>query len=172
MVAFQYRMGGGIPGDINRTHPASVEACLVDPTNPPTAFGIAVLPVSGSNGVRMFGAGDTAVTRIWGITARPYPFQAQSATNFGAQNLGSATPPTNQPIDVMRMGYISVQLPAGQAVTKGSAVYVWCAASTGSHVQGGFEGAASGGNTAALDSHYAFNGPADANGVAEISIST
>jgi hypothetical protein len=67
------------------------------------------------------------------------------------------------------MGYISAKLNTGVA-QKGGAVFIWVAATSGAHIQGGFEVAASGGNTCALDESYSFNGPADANGNVEISI--
>ena len=64
------------------------------------------------------------------------------------------------------------KIPAGSTQpVKGGAVFVWCAATSGSHIQGGFESVASGGNTAALDTtRYQFNGPADANGNVEVCI--
>lgn len=170
-TAFAFRMGAGFPGDVNRGHPASIEPTLIDASAPPTAFGQAVLVDATTDGVRPFAAGDTAVTIIWGITVRPFPFQQQAATNYGAIGFGAAAPPTSGEIDVLRAGYImGTALPAGSAaVSKGSAVYVWCAASSGAHIQGGFESAATGGSTAALDvSRYQFNGPADANGNVEI----
>ena len=172
MVAFPFRMGAGFPGDVNRGHPASIEPCLIDPTNPPTAYGQAVLTVTASNGVRVFAAGDTGVTSIWGVTVRPFPIQASTGTAYGGGAFGAATPPTTGAIDVVRSGYVMAKLPTGAAaVTKGAAVFVWCAANSGNHVQGGFESSASGGNTAALDAtKYQFNGPADANGNVEISI--
>lgn len=166
-AAFQFRMGAGFPGDVNRTHPVSIEPALPNASTPPTLYGEAVLVDTATNSVRPFAAGDTGVTAAYGITVRPYPFQQSSASNYGAAALGSAAPPTTGAIDIMRSGYMTVQIPAGVAVTKGGAVYVWCAASSGAHVQGGFEGAASGGNTAAL-AGCTFNGPADASGVVEI----
>lgn len=170
MTAFTFRMGAGFAGDVNRGHPASILPCLIDPTNPVTAFGVPVIPVAASNGVRPFAAGDTAVTDAFGVSVRPYPYQqATTANNYGAVAYGAGTPSNLQPIDILRAGYIMV--PVVGAVTKGALVYVWCAASTGSHVQGGFEAGASGGNTAALASpKFQWNGPADSSGIAELSI--
>ena len=172
MVAFPFRMGAGFPGDVNRGHPQSVEPVLIDPTNPPTAYGQPVLIVTASNGVRPFAAGDTSVTVIWGVTVRPFPTQASSGTAFGGAAIGSITPPTTGAADVLRAGYIMGKIPAGSTQpVKGGAVFVWCAATSGSHIQGGFESVASGGNTAALDTtRYQFNGPADANGNVEVCI--
>lgn len=165
-VAYQFRMGAGIPGDVNRTHPVNITAELIDSSAPPTAYGEAVI-LAGASGVRPFAAADTGVTAAYGVTVRPYPTQQSSASNYGATSIGAATPPTSGVIDVVRSGFIMGQVPAGTVVVKGGAVYVWCAASTGNHVQGLFEGAASAGNTAAL-ANCTFNGPADANGYVEI----
>jgi hypothetical protein len=169
-TAFTFRMGTGFAGDINRGHPASIQPCLISPINPVTAYGQAVVvdTAGGSNaGVRPLTAGDTALVDIWGITARPYPIQqATSANNYGAVPYGSVVPPALQPIDVMRGGYMMVSVVG--APVKGGAVFVWCAASGGGHTQGGFEVAASGGNTCALGPAYLWNSPADTNGIAEI----
>lgn len=170
-TTFAFTMPFGFPGDVSRGHPASIEPALIDASAPPTAYGQAVITDATTNGVRPFAAGDTAVTVIWGITVRPYPNQQQSTTNYGSVGFGAGTPPTSGAIDILRAGYImGTTLPAGSAaVTKGSAVYVWCAANSGAHIQGGFETASSGGNTASLDvNRYQFNGPADSNGNAEI----
>lgn len=169
-ISFGYRMGAGFPGDVNRTHPVDIEACLVDPSAPPTLYGQAVVVDATSQGVRPLVSGDSALTTIYGITVRPFPIQGQSSTNYGASNIGSATPPTSQPMDVCRAGYIMATLSGTAAAVKGAPVYVWIAASTGSHIQGNFEAAATGGSTIQIDSKTTFNGPADANGVVEIAI--
>lgn len=168
-AAFQFRMGAGFAGDINRTHPASVEPTLIDASAPPTAYGQPVLVDATTQGVRPFAAGDqsNAVAAGYGITVRPYPTQQSSASNFGAAALGAATPPVSGIMDVLRAGYIMVNLPAGGTPVKGGAVYVWAAASTGSHVLGGVEAAYSAGNTTQL-LNATFNGSPDANGNVEV----
>lgn len=166
-VAYKYRMGGGFPGDVNRSHPATIESAKVNSTNPPAAYGLAVL-ADGTNGVRGMLATDTAVTAIYGIGVRPFPIQSQSGTNYGASPIGSSAPPTTQPIDVLRAGYIIGTLSGTGTPTKGAPVFVWIAASSGAHIQGGFETAATSGSTIALDAKTTFNGPADANGAVEI----
>ena len=98
---------------------------------------------------------------------RPYPFQQSSGSNYGSAAFGNSTPPANGVMDVLRWGYMMVQLPSGETAVKGGAVYVWCAAASGVHVQGGVESAASAGNTAALANAF-FNGAPDANGYVEI----
>jgi len=180
--AFPFRMGAGFPGDVNRTHPASVEPNLICTSNPPLGYGYPVIindtadAANGpggvaSGGVRGFIAGDTAVTNAWGFIARPYPAQQRGTiADMGATTFGAATPPTTGEIDVLRFGYIMVQLnDITQKPVKGDPVFVWCAATSTIHLQGGIETAATGGDTAALDvNRYAFAGGPDANGVAEV----
>lgn len=167
-ISFGYRMGAGFPGDVNRTHPANIEPTLIDPSAPPTLYGQAVVVDATSQGVRPLVAGDSSLTAIYGITVRPFPIQGQSSSNYGASNIGAATPPTSQPMDVLRSGYIMSTLSGSAAAVKGGTVYVWVAASTGTHIQGNFEAAATGGSTIQLDAKTSFNGPADASGVVEI----
>lgn len=164
-VAIAYRMDAGFPGDVNRTHPCSIEPCKINTTTPPTAYGHAVLVDTATNSVREVAAGDTGVTKLYGLAVRPYPEQQRSGGMTAT--IGAATPPTSGVLDVCRSGYIMTKIPAGQAVTKGGAVYLWVAADSGSHKQGFFENAASAGNTAAIANAY-FNGPADASGNVEI----
>lgn len=167
-ASFQFRMGAGFPGDVNRSHPASIEPCLIDASAPPSAYGQAVLVDATTQGVRPFTVGDTGVTALYGVTVRPYPVQQASATSdFGAASIGAATPPTSGVIDTCRLGYIIAKVPAGQTPVKGGAVYVWCAASSGSHIQGGFEASSTGGSTASL-ANATFNGSPDASGNVEI----
>lgn len=166
-VAFQYRMGAGSPGDVTRTHPASIEPCLIDPAAPPTAFGQPVV-AGANNGVRRLAAGDTALTTVYGFTVRPYPFQPDAATNYGAVGFGNGSPPLNQPLDVLKLGSILTKLGGAGVPTKGGSVFVWIAVDSGSHVQGQVETSATGGSTIALPSTITFNGPADADGVVEL----
>lgn len=169
-IAFPFRMGAGFSGDVNRTHPAEIEPAQIDVSAPPTIYGEPVLVSAANAGVRPFAVGDAAVTKIFGVTVRPYPTQQASATNFGATGVGAATPPTSGVIDVLRAGLIMVKIPAGQVVAKGGAVFIRVQNAAADKPIGGFEGAADGGNTAALDTYlYQFNGPADAAGVAELS---
>lgn len=165
-TAIAFRMGAGFPGDVNRGHPASIEPCLIDPNNPVTAYGQAVLTTA-ANAVRPLSVGDGAVTEIWGVTARPYPIQqATTSNNYGAVGYGAGAPPLLQPIDILRGGYIMVAV-VGNSL-KGGVVYIWTAASGGGHVQGGFEAANPGGSGIALNSNFQWNSPPDANGIAEL----
>jgi hypothetical protein len=165
-VAFPYRMGAGFSGDVNRTHPFSVEACLNDPDNPVEFYGQAVVAVGANNSVRPVMAGDGALTGIYGISVRPYPFQ-QSTGGMDAA-FGAAVPPLKQPIDILRSGYIMAQTFDGATATKGGTVYVWNSAAAGGHVPGGFEVADGVADTFPLGTPTGFNGPGDADGVTEI----
>lgn len=169
-VAFTYRMGAGFAGDINRTHPVSVAARKINQTNPPTFFGQAVLYDGATNSARAVLVADNGITQIAGVVARPYPIQDPGTTSpFGAQTFNTGTPPLNQPVDVVEFGYILV--PVVGTPTLGGAVFIWTAAASGNHVVGGFEAAASAGNTSALaTASYFFNGPPDANGLVELAI--
>lgn len=172
-AAFTFRMGAGFAGDVNRTHPASIEPCLIDAANPPLFYGEAVIAdLTSTNGVRAPVAGDSGLASVFGVTVRPFPIQAGSGSNFGAVALGvPGVPPASGVIDILKSGYIMVNLAGAAAALKGSPVFVWVAASSGSHVQGGFEAAATGGSTVALDAtgdRYYFNGPADSNGIVEL----
>lgn len=164
-VAFGYRMGAGFPGDVNRKHPASIEPCLVYATQPPKLFGGAVLASGSNNAVRQPQAGDTSVTTIYGVLVRPYPYQPDAASAYGAVDIGAAVPPVTGECDVLRGGYIMTKCVG--TPNKGSPCYLWVAADSGSHKQGYFETSASAGNTVLL-TNAQFNGPPDANGNVEI----
>lgn len=166
-AAFPFRMGATVPGTVNRTHPFTIEGCLADAGTPPTAFGQPVVVDTGG-GVRPLVAGDSGLTAIYGITVRPYPFQQQATTNYGSTAFGDGAPATDQAVDVLRSGYITGRLGGTAVAAKGGAVFVWVAADSGAHKQGYFEAEATGGSTIALDAKTTFNGPADANGFAEV----
>jgi hypothetical protein len=170
-AAFTFRMPTGFPGTVNRTHPCSIEPCLIDPNSTIAAYGLAVVVDSATQGVRTLGAGDSALTQVYGIGARPYPVQQSTASNYGATTFGAAAPPPNQPLDVLKSGYILAYVNnfGVNNSVKNGAVYIYYGASNGQHVQGGFE-AAAGGNLLALSSQNQtyFNGPAGPDGVVEI----
>lgn len=167
-VAYGLRMPAGVAGDISRhVPPGTIEQCLLAAAVPPAGFGLAVVTTGDTeNAVRLVQAGDDALTAIYGITVRPFPFQPATATNYGAVGFGGGAPAAGQPVDVLRSGYI-LGLINGSPV-KGGRVYVWIGASAGAHVQGAFEIAASGANTILLDQHTLFQGGVDANSVGEI----
>lgn len=168
-VAFAYRMGAGFAGDVNRSHPASIEPTLIDASAPPAIFGQLVLVDATTQGVRPFTTGDGS-QGAYGATVRPYPFQQSSASNFGAAALGNAGVPASGIIDTLRSGYIMMQVNAGQtSPVKNGAVYVRVAATSGNNIIGQLETAADGGNNV-LVTNCKFNGGTDASGVAEVQV--
>jgi hypothetical protein len=166
-VAFPFRMGGGFAGDINRTHPFDAMARMPDATSPPKLYGIPILILS-SGAIRMMTAGDSGLSDFDGISVRPYPFQGGSApAPFGAQGIGAVTPPTNVTMDYLIKGFMTVPV-VGSPLPRGT-VYVWTAAASGSHVQGGFEAASPGGSGFAVTQDRVYwNSQADSSGIAEI----
>lgn len=168
-VAFGYRMGGGFPGDVNRTHPFSVLPGLINTTTPPRRAGDGVLVNTADNSLKGVVAGDNnaSAISIYGIAVRSYP--TQQTTGGMSSAFGAAALPTSGVGDFCRQGFIMVKIPPGVTVTKGGTPYLWCAADSGNHLQGAFEGAASAGNTVPV-SNAKFNGPADSNGVVELEI--
>ncbi|MCI0152380.1 hypothetical protein KNO81_42040 [Paraburkholderia sediminicola] len=105
---------------------------------------------------------------IYGITVLPFPTQRASGANYGAAGFGAAAPPANGALDVLRSGYIMTTLAGATPAGKGGPVYVWIAASSGPHVQSGFESTPTTGSTIALAGNTTFNGAADAASIVEI----
>jgi hypothetical protein len=167
-VAFTYRMPAGFAGDINRSHPASVEPTLPDPTNFPTFAGQACVIDATSHLLRFLGVvDDTALTDIYGVAVRAFPIQQQ--TGGMSASFGTATMNAAQPVDVLKSGYIMV--PVQGVPVKGGQVFIWAKPVSGLHVPGGFEASATGGSTIAMPiNSYSFNGGPDANGVCEVII--
>jgi hypothetical protein len=174
-VAFTYTLNNALPGVVSRTHPASILAKTIGTTAgsvSPASFGAPVV-FDASGGVRALNATDTAVVSPVGFVVRPFPTTQYVNANVGAAaGFGPGSPPTQGIVDVLRAGYIMGQLnvpSAGASIKAGAPVYVWIAATSGQHIQGGFEVAASTGNTIQLDpTKFFFNGSADANGYIEI----
>lgn len=166
-VAFPYRMGAGFAGDINRTHPFDVVAERQDASDPITAYGNGCLMDTVNGTVRAVIAGDqndSTAINLYGVLVRPYPTQQTSTS----QGLGVATPPVAPAIlDIMTEGLIMVKV--NGTPTKRGPVFVWCTASTGAHLTGGFEAAADAGDTVRVSNAY-FNGPPDANGIVEMRV--
>lgn len=176
-----FREVAGFPGSITRVPNSIVEPCLIDASAPPLLYGVPVIMDQTTNGVRPFVATDTSAQLLYGILVRPFPTSQFSATNYGSTPLGTpGVPPVSGPCDVLVSGYINVQVPVGSpnpttagGTTVANEVYIWIAATSGVHIQGGFETVASGGNTLLVTSaangvttHY--KGPQDANGVIEL----
>lgn len=167
-VAFGFRMGAGFPGDINRTHPFSVEPGLMDSADPIRLYGDPVLIDVSANAFRGFAVGDTAITAIDGVLVRPYP--VQQTTGGMSAAIGAAVPPVAPAvIDVMTDGYIMVRCNnfGVAAPVKGGTVFVRTAATSGNLVQGGFHAADDGANAIEI-TNAEWNGPPDAQGIAEL----
>lgn len=164
-VAYGFRMNTGFPGDVNRTHPFSIEPTLNNATNPLDVYGNAVVIDSATNSVRKILATDTGVTSIYGIGVRPFPTQQLSGGPNAA--FGVAGVNATQPLDVLRSGYFMSKVVGTPA--KGAPAFLWIAASSGNHVQGGFEAASGGASTVQLTNVF-FNGPAGTDGVGELFI--
>jgi len=169
--AFTFRMPAGFPGDINRTHPAEVEFTQIDETYPIVLYGNMGVLDGTSHALRKIVAADQSDSvdlKPFGAAVRPYPVQQSSGGM--TSSIGASVPPTEGGLDAMRMGFIMAQLNTGvTAPVKGGRVYVWAAATSGNHIQGGYETEASAGNTVRLTPEFTYNGPADSNGVTEIS---
>ncbi len=167
-VAFNYRMPAGFAGDVNRTHPASIEPGLPDVTNPPQFYGQCVTIDATSGNVRRIGVvDDSALTDIYGVAVRAYPIQQM--TGGPAAAFGAGPVPTNQPVDILKSGYIMA--PVNGVPKKGDQVFVWAKPAAGADLPGQFRTTASGGNAIALPlNSYSFNGGPDANGICEVII--
>lgn len=159
MVAFAFRMPAGIPGTITRPDQASVEPNVIDSAAPPTSYGVPVKVVGGK--IQRYAGGETAAS-LYGINVRPFP-----TTGSGTDGLGVSTPPTAGIGDVLKRGYVSVQLRGAAAAAKNGAVYVRVGGATAQQPIGGFEAAADGSNTVQVANAY-FTGAADANGITEL----
>jgi hypothetical protein len=166
-TAIQFRMGAGFPGAVNRSHPVSIEPCLIDASAPPTLYGQAVLIDPTTQGVRPFVAGDQALIDAYGITVRPYPLQQNTVTPA----LNTAVPPIAGVIDVLKNGYIMIGFnKSGSAPVKNGQAYIWTAATSGAHIQGGWETAAPAGNGCLIGSpnRSYYQGGWDANDIGEL----
>ncbi|WP_306633236.1 structural cement protein Gp24 [Achromobacter aegrifaciens] len=158
MVAYLYRMPSGIPGDVSRKENSVVETQILNASLPFSAYGLVGKMAAGKF---VPFAGGEAATDAYGVLVRPFP------TNSGTDGLGTATPPTSGPGDVLRRGYITVKLNGGATVAAGGPVYVRVAAAASGKPLGGFEGAADSTNTVAINA--IFLSAADADGNVEIS---
>ena len=147
MVAFIYRMPGGIAGDISRMEWSKVEPHPMNGTTPVTVFGVPVQEVTGT--IEPCSTGAVPM----GFLVRPYPTQYTTS-----EALGTATPDKTKPANVMVSGYMTVLNTAGTP-TAGGAVYY-------NNTTGYVEAYTGGSQTAVSGCH--FMGVADADGNVEI----
>lgn len=172
-ISFLAQSPIGFIGRITRSVPApKIFPYMQDGTSPVASFGLAVMVNAGGTGVRSVLAADNgAGTAIFGVSVGNFPFQQQSTTNYGAASIGGLTgAPSSGVLDVLKSGSETVYCNSAQApaATLASPVYVWAAASTSTHIQGGFETAASAGNTFGPIANAYFNGPGDSTGAIEL----
>jgi len=185
-VAFTFRMGNGFAGSVNRTHPATIAAYLKDATNPPTFFGQPVLlnPTAGTvrgildldrtGGTAQISGGNAIpITDIFGVVVRPYPFQGVTAPSASYAGTGSfPTAAGSLPdgaVDILLSGFIMVTV--NGSPTNGSQAFVWTAATSSPHVQGGWEASSPSTSGLALTwDKTTFASPVDASGIAELRV--
>lgn len=159
MTAYLKSLPFGAPGVLSRPHVHTNEPQMVNSAAAPTAYGVPVKMVSGK--VNAIAASDAA-TVVYGFLVRPFPSQDFAFPG----DFGSATPPTNGTVSVMRRGYMLVKVNAGTAAPQGT-VYMRVAAASGAKVIGGIEAVADSTNTVVV-ADATFMTAADADGVAEI----
>lgn len=163
MVALQYAMPAGIPGTVNRTTEATVQAEILHATLAPTQYGVAVvMDVTGT--IRAPATADLGPALV-GLYCRPYPTQSSQ------DGLGVSTPPTfaQQSIgNVLKRGYMSVLLRGATPAVKGAPANVWTGAAGGGQIPGGITAVAPAAGTCVALTGAVFMGPADAGGFTEI----
>jgi hypothetical protein len=169
VVAFTLRMPVGWPGYVNRALHATVQTEMIDPAAPPTSYGVMLIMDAATGTVRPATATDTAAG-FAGFYVRPWPTQGGGITTGPVNDpLGGATPHNSGPCDVLKRGYMIVQLnSASPAVVKGQPVGVFIGTPSAGNPAGGVSGAAVDATHLAVPNSF-FMGPADANGMTEIS---
>ena len=165
MVAYAFRMPAGIPGDVNRIASATIETQVVSSAagEAPTAYGLPVVlsSTSGQVGnVRVMTSGDTG--QPYGFIVRPYPTQSSQ------DPLNISTPPTSGLVDILKRGYMTVQLQGPAAAVKGGAPWVFLGTTSTTHPSLGAVEAGSSASAVQLTTNSYFMGPADSNGMCEI----
>lgn len=167
-VAFNYRMGVGFPGDVNRMHPASIVPGLLDGANAFRFYGELAKFGTGNNYRPVIAADQSATAmKVAGAIVRPYP--TQQTTGGMTSAIGAATPPTAGVADFLHSGFIMAKMKAGVAVKKGDSVWVWAVATETVNIQGELQAAAVTDKTVPI-TNARFNGPADALGNVEVEI--
>lgn len=161
-TVFLKSMPFGSPGVRSRPNEQTCEPQLVSKTLPPLLYGAPVKMVAGF--ATAIAASDTAAV-IYGFLVRPWPNQD---TTWGptATAFGLATPPSFGSCDILKRGYLLVQVGAGTAAAQG-VVYMRIATPAAGKPIGGIEAVADGANTVVV-ANAIFMTAADASGVAEI----
>lgn len=166
MVAYAFRMPAGIPGDVNRIASATIETQVVSTAagEAPLAYGTPVVISSTAGNVGNVRAMTSSDGQPYGFLVRPYPTQSSQ------DPLNISTPPTSGLVDILKRGYMTVQLSGPAASAKGGAVWVYLGSTNATHpVLGGVEAGTTAAQTVLqLSNNSYFMGPADSNGMVEI----
>lgn len=159
--AILYRMAQGIPGAVSRESVATIEAQPLAVGTPFYSYGI-FGKWSGGAFVPLTAVGDAA--NVYGLLVRPYPITGLNASD----PLGTSVPPTTGVANIMRRGYMTVQVPTGGGTpAPGGLVYFRYASPASPLLVGDIEAAAVGSVTAVVPGAF-FMSAADANGNVEI----
>jgi hypothetical protein len=174
MVAITYRMDVGFAGTTNRQHDSTVVAENIDPANPPRAYGIGVVIDPATGGVRPPlptdpNMGSTPPGMAYGLYVRPWITQGGGLHTPVNDPLGVSTPPDSGHCNVMRRGFMTVQLHGAAPAVKGARAFVWTAAAGGGQVPGGVtaDGTVPG---SVMMLPGIFMGAADAKGIVEVQL--
>ncbi|ODT97407.1 MAG: hypothetical protein ABS82_00170 [Rhodanobacter sp. SCN 67-45] len=155
--AYLYRMPSGIPGDVSRKLDSTIDTQLFNSSLPFASYGIPAKLASGK--VVPFAGGETTAD-LFGFLVRPFPTQSAQ------EPIGTATPPTTGPANILRRGWMTVKCNAGTPA-QGGTVYVRIATPSGAKVIGGIEAVSDTTNTVALTG-VKFTNAGDASGNVEI----
>ena len=113
MTAYLKRMPIGVPGAMSRAiNQSTVEQLFFDKDVKYSGYGIP-LKLDGERAIPLTSASD----KVYGILVRPYP------TTNALNQLGASIPDLQQVADILRRGYIAVQI-AGGTPKKQDQVYI------------------------------------------------
>ena len=161
---------GAFPGDLTRpTAPFTIEPAAVLSTTTTLSFGAPVaLDTSGK--IRAIVTGDSTAASVYGFLVRVFPTQSSVGPNapFGT-NTGVDI---NNTVNILRDGYIAVNVVAPVAPVKGGAVYIQYVADTvsGTLIPIGAITTASDASKNFVLPGAEFTGGIDANGNSEIRV--
>ncbi len=159
-TVFKFQMPFPSPGTVARPNVQTIEPQIQSATAPVLLFGVPVKMVSGK--ATNIAASDTASV-VYGFSVRTWPgMDFTFAPAFG----NTAPPGAGFPIDILRRGYIMVQVNAGTPAPQG-AVYMRVATPSAGKPIGGIEAVADGSNTVVI-AGATFQTAVDENSVAEI----
>jgi hypothetical protein len=143
-ISFLAQSPIGFIGRMTRSVPAPrVFPEVNDAANPVASYGLAAMGTN-TNTMRSLLASDAGASGIDAIIAAPFPIQ-QTTGGLSAPLNALTAIPSGVLLDGAREGSTIVYCNSAQsqAANKKSPVFAWCAVSTGTHIQGGFETAGS-----------------------------